>query len=91
MKDNLMAKFSDIILSASQKEINKNIAHISFLVDGEIDNPSNTNAVDCQKFFKENTRNNKKTEKEAYSSSSSSEVYNQSKKFRYTLENFIVG
>jgi len=59
MKDNLEAKFYSIVLKATQKEFSDDIQKIYFVVDNTIDNPSNTNAIDCQSFYKESQKNTK--------------------------------
>jgi chromosomal replication initiation ATPase DnaA len=51
MKDNLQAKFYNQILEAVQKEIST-VKTVEFVVDQEIDNPSNTAVVDCTAFYK---------------------------------------
>ena len=68
MKDNLEAKFQDIILSATKEEFGEEIQQIEFVVDSSIDNPSNTDAVDCQAFYKENQKSAKASEKKTRSS-----------------------
>ena len=65
MKDNLEAKFYKILLEATKKEFGENITTIQFIVDNSIDNPSNTDAIDCQNFYKENIKTTKKAEKKS--------------------------
>jgi len=91
MKDNLEAKFHSVVLEASKKELWDKITNISFKVDGEIDNPSNTNAVDCQKFLKENHKTSKLAEKESRSSVTAGAKVAANANARYSLSNFIVG
>jgi chromosomal replication initiator protein len=92
MKDNLEAKFRGVILEAVKKELGDNIKDITFIVDGEIDNPSNTNAIDCQKFLKDHTKASKKSEKEsARHSSTSIKTPTGGANMRYSMINFIVG
>ena len=91
MKDNLEAKFHSVVLEASKKELGDKITNISFKVDGEIDNPSNTNAVDCQKFLKENHKTSKLAEKESRSSVTAGAKVAANANARYSLSNFIVG
>lgn len=89
MKDNLEAKFHNIVLTATKKEFWDNIKEITFLVDNNIDNPSNKDAIDCTKFYKEI----KKWYKNPVNSESHTSSSMQRKKTvndRYTLKNFIV-
>jgi chromosomal replication initiation ATPase DnaA len=90
MKDNLEAKFNKILLEASRVEFGENINTVEFIVDNSIDNPSNTDAIDCQNFYKENTKTTKKAEKKSRSSIAPMEKKG-SVNNRYTLNNFIVG
>ncbi|MBT3729184.1 hypothetical protein HOF65_05585 [bacterium] len=46
MKDNLEAKFYKEILNATQLE-SREIEKISFKIDENIENPSNTDVIDC--------------------------------------------
>lgn len=89
MKDNIEAKFTNTILLATQKELGDNIEKISFKVDSRIDNPSNSDSIDCTVFYKENQKQTKKDEKLSYTT-----LPMQQKRTvndRYTLKNFIVG
>jgi hypothetical protein len=52
MKDNLRAKFYDKIKKATLEEFPE-IQEIDFVVDKNIENPSNTDVIDCGNFFKE--------------------------------------
>ncbi len=90
MKDNLEAKFYTTVLNASKKELGNNIDLIEFIVDNTIDNPSNTDAIDCQIFYKENQKTVKKSERKTRNSVSSMEQ-NSKSNMRYSLGNFIVG
>jgi hypothetical protein len=58
MKDNLEAKFYNEVFEASKLE-NRELEKISFKIDNEIDNPSNTNVIDCSIFYKEATKSKK--------------------------------
>lgn len=90
MKDNLEAKFYKEILTATQKEFGLDMESISFIVDNDIDTPSNTSAIDCTKFYKENQKGVKKWEKVSLSSwwaMQQKKAVNE----RYTLQNFVVG
>jgi len=86
MKDNLEAKFYNNIFDAAKLE-NRDLEKISFIVDNNIDNPSNTDVVDCSKIS-----NNKKNkvwpdwEKIIYQEITNSKSVND----RYNLSNFIV-
>ena len=90
MKDNLEAKFHKILLTATRSEFGDNIGEIEFIVDNTIDNPSNSDAVDCQDFYKENTKTAKKAEKKSRTSIAPMEKKGSTNN-RYTLNNFIVG
>ncbi len=90
MKDNLEAKFYKTVLEATQKELWDTITSIEFIVDNTIDNPSNTDAVDCQDFYKEIQKNTKLSEKKSRNSVSPIEQRAGSH-MRYTLNNFVVG
>lgn len=88
MKDNLKAKFYDIILEAIEQE-NNDIKEIEFKVDLNIDNPSNADVIDCASFFKEFTKSkNKKTTQIEINQT----ITNKPKatNTRYSLKNFIV-
>lgn len=89
MKDNLEAKFGKEILMAVQKTLGNTIETVTFRVDNNIDTPSNTSAIDCTKFYKENQKGSKKGEKEYISGSSMQQK--KSVNERYSLQNFIVG
>jgi hypothetical protein len=52
MKDNLEAKFYDDILKAAKTEI-PTLERLEFNLDKNIENPSNTNSIDCGILFKE--------------------------------------
>jgi chromosomal replication initiator protein len=90
MKDNLKAKFEKQILEATQSEL-VSISQIEFLVDREIDNPANTNVVDCTVLYKEATKASK-SKKTTYVSPVET-VLNKGKTIneRYSLKNYIVG
>ncbi len=87
MKDNLEAKFYDIILDAAKKEI-PTLERIEFSIDKNIENPSNTNSIDCTKFFKESNRKIRKTVQNTavWSTMKEQKTVNS----RYSLSNFIV-
>ena len=86
-KNNLEAKFLLQILKASQKE-DSSITNIDLKIDDNIDVPSNTQVVDCSKFYKEATKPSKKTaiSKRAIWPNTKSRSVNE----RYTLDKFIV-
>jgi len=90
MRDNIEAKFYRETLAASKKELWEHITTIEFVVDSEIDNPSNTSAIDCQSFYKEDQKQIKKTEKKTPSAITTSET-KRGNMARYSLSNFIVG
>jgi len=91
MKDNLEAKFYSTVLRASVKEFWEDITSIEFVVDNNIDNPSNTNAVDCQSFYKENQKSEKTAQKQSRSSVTAGAKKVPAANARYSLGNFIVG
>jgi len=90
MKDNLEAKFNKILLAATQREFSVDIISVEFVVDSNIDNPSNSDAIDCQSFLKENSKTTKKAEKQSRSGINVVER-KTSVPNRYSLKNFIVG
>ncbi len=91
MKDNLEAKFTDVIKQATIKELWENIKTISFLVDNNIDTPSNQDVIDCTKFYKEHIKWSKKTQKNSQSDDIEISVQdNNTISNRYTLKNFVV-
>lgn len=88
MKDNLEAKFFSKMEEATF-QVFPWIQKISIKVDSNIDNPSNTSAIDCVKFYKENTKEGKKVWTKLQNSlepMSESKTVND----RYALSNFIV-
>jgi len=91
MKDNLEAKFYDLILEVSKKEFGEHITSIKFIVDNTIDNPSNTDAIDCQTFYKESQKTTKQVEKQSRSSVTGGAKSKATVNARYSLSNFIVG
>ncbi len=92
MKDNLEARFHNNIKAATIIEF-PTVTEIEFIVDQNIDNPSNTDVIDCNSFFKDfnkkpkkvTTDIDKKTDKEIEEWYKTWPVNE-----RYTLENFIV-
>ena len=52
MKNNLEVKFYDEILKASKREI-PTLEKLIFEIDNNIENPSNRDAIDCAKLYKE--------------------------------------
>jgi len=90
MKNNLEAKFYDIILKATKAEL-PTIERIEIIVDKNIDNPSNISSVDCAKFYKENLKINKQVWiKNKNTSIIWPNTNIKSVNDRYSLENFIV-
>lgn len=96
MKENLEAKFYDLILQ-STKKVFPTIEKIEFVVDIHIENPSNKEAIDCALYFKDFS---KKWKKISHSVSNSQTLKKEEVKEneyktgapsdRYTLDNFIV-
>jgi chromosomal replication initiation ATPase DnaA len=91
MRDNLEAKLYDVILKATKEEIPE-IESIKLIVDSNIDSPSNTDAIDCAKFLKENAKTKKKdtTSDNNKTTQNKTTSDNTNINNRYTLENFIV-
>ena len=88
MKDNLEAKFYDQILKASKQEL-PTLEKVEFVLDKNIDNPSNTNTIDCWLLFKDSSR-------KTFKSKEKNTVWETMKEKnsvnnRYSLSNFIVG
>ncbi|MDD3646206.1 MAG: chromosomal replication initiator protein DnaA [Candidatus Gracilibacteria bacterium] len=89
MKDNLQAKFYDCILKSTKQEI-PTIEKIDFIVDDNIDNPSNINVIDCTKLYKDSSK--KSSKKETINNDLGHSVtQKKSVNERYSLKNFIVG
>lgn len=96
MKENLEAKFYDLILKATKWEI-QSIERIEFIVDKNIENTLNKDVVDCSIYFKEFSKKPKKNTSssdltiswEEFAKNESNEVRSQVYD-RYTLWNFIV-
>ncbi len=90
MKDNLEAKFYDNILKATKKVI-PTIEKLEFIIDDNIDNPSNTNVIDCASFFKQNNKKIKSTKKNNLQKEVwETIVKGNSINSRYTFRNFVV-
>ncbi|MCP4523104.1 MAG: chromosomal replication initiator protein DnaA [Candidatus Gracilibacteria bacterium] len=95
MKDNLQAKFYDNILEATQKEVST-VTKIEFVVDKEIDNPSNTSVIDCTQLYKTagkakkgkvSTISDVKSGVKKYSTQAKRSMMNE----KYNLKSFIIG
>lgn len=91
MKDNLEVKFHDTVLQATKREFWDTVQTIEFIVDNTIDNPSNSDAVDCQNFYKETTKTAKRAENTKAKAGIAPVEKKGSVNNRYTLSNFIVG
>lgn len=93
MKDNLEAKFYNIIFDSAKLE-NRDLEKISFVVDSNIENTSNPDVIDCSKFYKEELSKSKKTKKisdDGIEDFTHKEITNsKSVNDRYNLSNFIV-
>jgi len=89
MRDNIEAKFKQEVLDAAKKELWDHIKNVEFVIDDTIDNPSNTNTIDCPTFLKEYQKSSKKSEK--VKNSSTTTTTKGSANARYSLWNFIVG
>ena len=89
MKDNLEAKFRTQILKAVDQEF-PGMENMNFQVDPEIDNPSNTNVIDCVEFYKKNANKKSVVQQEEQKQNIHSQV-SKTINDRYTLEKFVVG
>ncbi|OIP52907.1 chromosomal replication initiator protein DnaA [Candidatus Gracilibacteria bacterium CG2_30_37_12] len=89
MRDNLAHKFFNEILTAVQKSV-PTIITIDFHVDKNIDNPSNSNVIDCGGEYKEMTTLKKKKE-ETPGTEMVEGINSRIINSKYRLENFIVG
>lgn len=91
MKDNLEAKFYGDIFNAAKLEV-RDLEKISFIVDQNIENPSNTDVVDCAIFLKEfsKTKKSKKSWDNEENSHHQEITSTKSVNDRYNLTNFIV-
>ncbi len=87
MKDNLQAKFSKVILEATQKEFWEEIKKISLKIDNNIDNPSNKNVIDCSSFYKIAKKWKRKSKKQEFNFNIKNKTNVNN---RYRLDNFIV-
>lgn len=95
MKENLEAKFYDLIFKATREELPE-VTKIEFVVDMNIENPSNKDVIDCSNYFKEFSKKSKKTTWETSQKNQENTKLNEneyktwSTNDRYTLDNFIV-
>ncbi len=87
MKNNLEAKFYNVILEATKEEFPK-VENIKILLDKDIDIPSNPNVIDCTVFLKNRTKYEKNIKSDKWIVSSSTNIKKINN--RYTLQNFIV-
>ena len=90
-RDNLAHKFRGEI-EAAAKKCDATIIGVEFVIDTTIDNPSNANAIDCQKEYKELSSRKKGEESKAEAIGEdldglNTRVINE----KYRLDNFIVG
>ena len=88
MKNNLEAKFYDDILKAAKTQI-PTLEKLEFVIDNNIENPSNKDVIDCALFYKESQKKEKKEQKKEtkkYETNSQIKTVNN----RYTFKNFIV-
>jgi len=91
MKDNLEAKFYNVVLAAAKLE-NREIEKIIFKVDNNIDNPSNTDVIDCSNFLKEISKSKKsKNSINLNNTIDHKVVSSKTATERYNLTNFVVG
>ena len=90
MKDNLEAKFYKDIFESAKLE-NRELEKISFVVDKNIENPSNTDVIDCANFLKEVSKSKKSKKSSDGEEVTHQEIKNsKSVNDRYNLSNFIV-
>lgn len=86
MKDNIAAKFTKQVLEASKVEV-PTLESVEFLVDSNIDSPSNPHVIDCVKFYKEkDTKRGLKSWNTTEPMMSEVKIKNE----RYNLSNFVV-
>lgn len=90
MKDNLEAKFYGVILDAVQKELPE-VQSLNFQVDLNIDNPSNTEVIDCATYFKGEPKRKKAQAQQEKKTGTFPVAKNKGVNARYSLHNFIVG
>jgi chromosomal replication initiation ATPase DnaA len=91
MKDNLEAKFYNEVLAATKLE-NREIEKISFKIDNNIDNPSNTDVIDCATFLKEVSKSKKSKKNIEFNNPIDHKVVSsRTATERYNLKNFVVG
>ncbi len=86
-RDNITHKFYDEVKETVNK-IKPEIKSIDFVVDSNIDNPSNHKVIDCLKEYKELTSKKKKDEFEEATSKDWIEIKIINDKYR--LDNFII-
>lgn len=89
MRDNLAHKFSEEILSAIKKT-SPTVANIEFYVDKNIDNPSNTQVIDCALEYKE-IMSSKKKENIVVGTEIIDGINSRIINSKYRLDNFILG
>lgn len=89
MRDNLEAKFYNVILESTRLEIPE-IKEINLVIDSNIDNPSNSDAIDCWDFFKDYSKIKKKDSKNSENQENNAQDLSSNIANRYTLDNFIV-
>lgn len=92
MKDNLEAKFYEIILTSVQKELS-HISKVLFKIDINIDNLSNKDVINCSNFLKELSKNKKSKSSDSQDKNTwtfKTISSNTSVKERYNLVNFVV-
>lgn len=96
MKENLEAKFFDMIFKSSQKHIPE-LKKMELLIDMNIENTTNQWVIDCADYFKNYAKKSKKLQSQTLKNSLTKEISSQPQKVdweeithRYTLDNFIV-
>ncbi len=91
MRDNLKAKFYNDIFNVTKQEF-PTIEKIDFIVDSNIENPSNKNVVDCATFFKNNKKSSKKSTKNKITDEKIHSITTKQKaeNSKYSLDNFVV-
>ena len=87
-KDNISHKFSNEIIEAV-KIVVPTIENIVYIVDSEIDNPSNYKVIDCIKEYKDIHTKKRKEEIEENNNNDGIEIKVINEKYRF--DNFIVG
>jgi len=88
MKDNLKAKFEKVIFEVTKNEF-PTIEKIDFIVDENIENPSNKDVIDCADFIKK-YKTGKKTQTKKITNEKIQSITKKVRNAKYLLSNFVV-